>query len=334
MKNWVRIYLISFVFILCLIGVFNYFMDSSWTFFHSHNYNNIQKATDERQLKSNYLYYTDKKFDTLLLGSSRTTYMNTNSFLPFKVFNFSAGGMMPYEYLFFIDFVIKDLEQPIDNIIIGMDFFGYLGKYRSNYSEKVINNIKINLYRWKILFSIDTFKNSINNLRYNFNESKSFEKYNRNLIKTYSKITDLKIQKDNVKKDIINYVNTKYNQKKDDGYYDIIVKIRSKYNDKKFIIYTTPISDPLFQEITKLGHIENYKNWLRTLVDIFGSVHHFMYPNSVSKNYLNYFFDANHAYPETNDIVAKTIVANENIIEDFGLILTKENIESYLRSLD
>ena len=45
----------------------------------------------------------------------------------------------------------------------------------------------------------------------------------------------------------------------------------------------------------------------RDLVEIFGEIHHFMYINSVTVNYTSYFGDSNHAYPETNAIVAKDL---------------------------
>ena len=89
-QKWIKKYVLITIFILSFIDLINYIMDPFWTFNHSHKFNNFQKGINERQQKSNYIYFTDKKYDTLLLGSSRTTYMNPNSFENYKVFNYSA----------------------------------------------------------------------------------------------------------------------------------------------------------------------------------------------------------------------------------------------------
>lgn len=336
MKKWLKIYLTVLFFCLISIFSFNYFMDPFWTFAHSHKYNNVQKGTNERQQKANYIYFTEKNFDTLLLGSSRTTYMNPYSFLPFRVFNFSASGMRPQEYLTYIDFVMEDTNQAIENIIIGMDFFGYLdyGLFKFDNPKLIINDTKKDLYRWKILLSFDALNNSFKNLRDYFKNSNYSHRYSRDLVKTYHKRDNLESHKKQIDEDIKIYATSDYMGNANINYYSIISKIKEKYNSKNFIIYTTPVSFPLFQEMIKMGHKKNYKDWIKNLIDVFGEIHHFNYKNSISSNYIKYFADSNHAYPETNDIIAKTILNNKNIIDDFGIVLTHENIDSFFEEFD
>ena len=70
--------------------------------------------------------------------------MNPNSFENYKVFNYSAVAMRPQEYKVFIDFAIKDSNQPIDTIILAVDFFGYLDNklFKYNQGPKIIENTK------------------------------------------------------------------------------------------------------------------------------------------------------------------------------------------------
>nr|WP_279188855.1 hypothetical protein [Aliarcobacter skirrowii] len=336
-KKWFIKYSLILFIGLVFIGSFNYFIDPFWTFSHNHKYNSVQKGMNERQQKANYIYFTDKKFDTLLLGSSRTTYMNRHSFEPFNVFNFSASGMRPREYLTYIDFTIKDSNQPIDTIIIGMDFFGYFntGTYSIKDSLNIINSTKSTAYRWKILLSFDTLNNSFKNVRDYFKKRGSSDRYDRDLVKSMQ-IRDNKILVEKqIRKDILIYSKNEYVGELNHNYVNLLKNIKNKYSDKKFIIYTTPVSEPLFREMISLGNYNNYISWLKELVDIFGEVHHFMYINHVSKNYLKYFGDSNHAYPHTNDILAKTIMSNyKNKLDDFGILLNKDNIDEKLGELN
>jgi len=328
-KKWVKKYLSLIIFLFFLVLTVNYIMDPFWTFNHSYNFNSVQKGTNERQQKSNYIYFTDKKFDTLLIGSSRTTYMNPYFFDNFKVFNYSTVAMRPQEYPVFLDFAIKESKQPIETIILAVDFFGYLDNKLFKYNEgpKIIENTKSFLYRWKTLLSFDALNTSFKNLRDYIKDEP--DRYTRDMVKSFEKREPASIE-GQIIVDIEDYKNEAYSGKPNINYFNILNGVKEEYNDKKFIIYTTPVSYPLFQEMVRLGHEENYKNWLRTLVEIFGEVHHFMYINSVTKDYTKHFGDSNHVYPETNKIIADTITQKRNRIEDFGIILNKNNIEFFL----
>lgn len=331
MKKWLKTYLLILIVFLIFISSFNFFMDPFWTFSHNHKYNSVQKGTDERQQKANYIYFTDEKYDTLLLGSSRTTYMNPYSFSPFKVFNFSASGMRPHEYLTYINFVIEDVKQPINNIILAVDFFGYLdyGLFKFDNADSIVSITKSPYYRWKILLSFDLLNNSFKNLRDYLKNPHYSDRYTRDLVKSYHKKSDLESHKNQVDKDIKIYANSEYKGKANTNYYELFNTIKRKNSEKNFIIYTTPVSYALFEEMIRQGHKENYKQWLTYLVELFGEVHHFMYKNSISTDYINYFGDSNHAYPETNNIIARTIMDKKNLVDDFGFVLTKDNIQSF-----
>ena len=338
MKKWLKINLILLSTIVFSIIGLNFFMDPFWCFAHNHQYNSIQKGTNERQQKANYIYFTEKKFDALLLGSSRTTYMNRHAFQGMQVFNFSARGMRPQEYLTYIDFTIHDCQQPIQTIILGVDFFGYLnyGSFMFNNAPEIVTTTQSPLYRQKVLLTFDALNTSFKNIRDFFNNNNHVDRYNRDNVKSsFKHPADLLSWDAYIQKDALEYTKAEYSSIPNPNYLKILSVIKEKYSNKDFIIYTTPIAKPLFQQLIKTGHYQDYENWLRKLVGTYGIVHHFMYKNFVTENYLIYFADCNHPYVDTNTLIAHQILnlPDANIPSDFGMLLTKENIESKLNEL-
>jgi len=338
-KNSVKNNLLILFVLLLVIGSINFFMDPFWCFEHSHRYNSVQKATNERQQKANYIYFTSNQYDTLLLGSSRTTYMNRHAFKRMNVYNFSAPAMRPQEYITYIDFTINDAKQPIQRIIIGTDFFGYLdyGSFMFKNAPNIVKTTQSPYYRWKVLFSFDALENSFKNVRDYLNPTKHTDRYDRDNVKSRIKIIQYGSKKEQLfalQQDALAYARGEYSSQPNKNYYNIMKTIKNNYKNKEFIIYTTPVTEVLLQLLIEKGHYNNYENWLRTLVNIYGTVYHFMYINPMSKDYINNFADCNHAYPELNAIVAQKITTKcQSEPKDFGVILTSSNIEYELKKL-
>jgi hypothetical protein len=337
-KKWLKKYLSTLFILLSLIGGLNLFMDPFWCYPIDHPFNNIQKGSNERQQKSNQLYFLSKQYDSLLIGSSRTTYMNRHDFEKMDVFNYAAPGMRPQEYRTFLNFAINDCEQPIQNIIIGMDFFGFLdyGAFMFNDAPGVVKNSKSSLYRYKILLSYDATLTSFKNLRDYMNSKIPPDRYNRDNVKSsFVRPVDSTNIDQRIYQDALRYAREEYSSHPNPEYNMIINQLKNQFRNQNFIIFTTPVSAPLFQQLIQTGHYENYENWLRSLVKTFGKVHHFMYLNSVANNYNRYFADCNHGYTDTYTLIAHKISEKENALipKDFGMILTPQNVESKLAEL-
>ena len=123
--------------------------------------------------------------------------------------------------------------------------------------------------------------------------------------------------------------------KYDNEYIDILKEIKNNNLNSKFIIYTSAVTSDLLVSIIKNGkRWEDYKRWLHELVEVFGEVNHFMTINSITNNLENYY-DDNHAYPWVLKLLANKLsnVDNKNIPEDFGVLLTKDNIDEHLENL-
>ena len=335
-KKFLRVVFISSFSIIFLVVSVNYIVDPLWLFNHSNRLNQKQGSYDERQLKSNYLYFKLKQnFDGILLGSSRATYVDQNDFVNMNIFNYSSGAMQPYEYKFYIDFAKKVKGKDLKYIIIGSDFFGTIAldkNIRIN-PDKYTKNIT-DLNKYKSLFSINTFNKSISNIRYSLRDREMY--YNRGNIK-YHKIIPMN---EMIKKHIMSLkANTKFfeypNYKYDDEYINILKTIKNENINTKFIIYTSAITSDLLVSIVKNAEKWNeYKRWLNELIEVFGEVNHFMTINTITRNLENYY-DDNHAYPFVLKLLANKLsnYENKDIPQDFGVLLTKNNIDEYLNSL-
>ncbi|MEZ4693103.1 MAG: hypothetical protein R2837_03680 [Aliarcobacter sp.] len=325
----------SSLIIIFIVGI-NYIVDPLWLFNHSNKLNQKQGSYDERQLKTNHLYYRLKNnFDGILLGSSRATYVNQNDFKDMKIFNYSSGAMQPYEYKYYIDFAKKIKGEDLKYIIIGSDFFGTKTideKFRINPNEYINNTIHTN--RYKFLLSMDTFNKSISNIRYSFKGRDLY--YDREAVKYHKKIPVSEMFQKHI---LSAKANTKsFNELDytyDDEYIEILKRIKNDNLDTKFIIYTSPVTSDLLVSIIKNAkRWEEYKRWLFELIEVFGEVNHFMTINTITRNLENYY-DDNHAYPSVLKLLANKLsgIDNKDIPNDFGIILTKNNINEYLENL-
>lgn len=78
-------------------------------------------------------------------------------------------------------------------------------------------------------------------------------------------------------------------------------------------------------ENSKLFIFGNVLTWRRKIAE----VHHFMYLSTITKD-LNNFFRAMHIFLRTRHEIAFYILGGQKF-EDFGITLTKDNIEKFIR---
>ena len=341
-KNWIK-YLLSIIFSgIALFALFNFTIDPLWTFCHSNRFNNAQPGFNERQQKTNRAYFCGlKNYDSLLLGSSRVTYINQHDFKGMNVFNYASVSMYPIEYRGWINLAKKIKGNDFKNIIIGMDFWGSSnGSFAKKQMRETpkpsyyFNTTTSFLYRYKMLFSMDTMKKSIESIKHS--KQLGTTDYTRDNVKQTIKISPTRKQ-NAINTQISIYNNAFYGEK----VYHYNNKLKTYFNqlkkenpNSKFIIFTTPITSELFKLLIKNGRLNDYKKWLTQLVDSFGEIYHFMDINSITKNPDN-FADLHHIYPEIGTILAKKITTKDkNLPKDFGIILNKKNLNQYFKKLD
>lgn len=335
-KRFLKIVFGLSILIIFLISGLNYVVDPLWLFNHSNKLNQKQGSFDERQLKTNHLYYNLKdNFEGILLGSSRATYINQNDFVNMNIFNYSSGAMMPSEYKTFIDFAKKIRGKDLKYIIIASDFFGTnkAGGQNKIHSGHYIDNA-LNTNRYKFLISFDTLRKSIANVRYSFLGRSLY--YDRETVKHHDKIPiDKLLPKfySSLKASTSLFSDPHYMY--NDEYIDILKSIKKENPNSKFIVFTSAISsDLLVSKIKNADRWEDYKRWLIELTEVFGEVYNFMTINTITKDIENYY-DDNHLYPSALKLLAGKLsyADNGDIPKDFGVLLTKDNIEKHLESL-
>ncbi|WP_370223759.1 hypothetical protein [Cytobacillus sp.] len=317
------------------VGSFIFYIDPMWTFGHEHKYNDVQTVINERQQKTNRILFQPFHYDTLLLGSSRTTYINQTDFENMKVFNFAVSNASIQEYNSLIELAKQKRGKEFERIIIGVDFFK--SSIKESKAKKSLNQYiqtaNEPFYRYKNLLSMDLLDYSWQNFKMS-RDNKVLEErnYNRNNIadakdiapEVMEKQTKEKIQKF---RDVFYGDTFEYNPE----YKAILSQLKKNNPNTEFIIFTTPISSPLFQAMAEEGRLPDYERWLNDITDVFGGVYNFMYPNSVTGNLENYF-DGHHFYPNVGKLIAKRISlgSNSETPGDFGTYLDHKSLAAHL----
>jgi hypothetical protein len=333
-QKWLVIILIITLLPLLLIGGFNYYIDPLWNFSHAHKFNRIQLSFDERQQKTNYISSVPRDYNTLILGSSRTTYMNQYDLVGYRAYNYALSIMLMEEYNDYIEYAKLRNGYDFEYIVIGLDFFvtnknlKLENEFRppSYYIEKSNEPA----YRYKTLLSRDVLDYSLKNYEASQRGIPQTLAYDRRNIKTLNKVSEAQKQAQ-INTNLDRYKNLIYAHYEYRDVKQILSALKANNPHTNFIIFTTPIARPLWDLMLDQGLGPFYEQWLRDSVEVFGQVHNFNYPNSITNDLKN-FYDASHVYPEIETLIAHKIINHPNpgIPEDFGVLLTKENISKFL----
>jgi len=326
-KTFGTTFLIASLIPLGGVAAFNFYMDPLWMFPHSHEDNDMQVVIDERQQKANHIHYANGghpsgefNYDTLLIGSSRSTYINPNHFENMDVYNFAAADLSFKEYDDMIQFAKQEKGSDFERIIIGVDFFKSSKEQSAGDPtwEEYLSNLEDPFYRAKSLTSSDVLDYSLRNYRMSQNDepvlARSYNRDNTAFAKEYqaSSIESQTQEKIQRFRDVFYGDNYEYNPE----FKAQMQQLKENNPNTEFIIFTTPISTPLFETMEEEGNLPGYEQWLKDIIDVFGGVHHFMYPNFITNDVSNYF-DGHHFYPEVGTLIAETLSTGK-VTQDFG----------------
>jgi len=315
-KIWIKVWTILILILISIVAGFNYVIDPMWMFQHSYKFNNLQNAFDEKKLKTLYLQNNHKKFNSLLIGSSRTTYYDQNEFKNMKVFNYAFSAAKPYEYTDFIDNFKKNTKMKY--LIIGIDFFDCIIKKDENKSKVLMKNRELLediengnslIYFIQNYCTIDMIKYSITNL-YRYGTHKTGHRsYNRNNVAFVDKRNEKEVEKLALNRSKEYYAHAfSY----DDNLRMVFNKIKSNNPDTKIIIYTTPLSKPFLDSIFNDEKLKKYYfMWIKDLVNSFDTVYFTTYYNDLSLKYKIYSIDGDHFYPFVGKEITQFISAGE-----------------------
>jgi len=339
-QKWTRYFLIGAIGYTGFLAGINFLIDPYWYFDHKNRFNGYQIGFNERQQKSNHIANTSMHYDAILVGSSRVAYVDQNVFSFAKVYNFAVSSMGVGEYQPYIRFFKEKMNVQPSYIIIGMDFSATnknKPRFDTTDPQQYFDNAVFSPGK---LINLDLLMKSLHNVEFGSDEHSSdlHAYYDRENRKFMFRSKNAELHKEMLESDLIRFKQNVYGET-----YQYDMDLARRFEDlkkenpnSKFIAYTTPVSKPLFEAMIEKGRLKDYERWLTCLVIEFGSVWHFMDMNSVTENYSENFVDGHHAYPHIANLIAKKITnpSDPSVPSDFGILLTKDNLKSYLKTLE
>lgn len=336
-KKFAKTALALFLTLAAATAGVNYWIDPLWHYGHANAFNSIQKVTNEREQKIARLHYGPHDYDTLLIGSSRSTYIHPSAFEGWDVFNFSVANMSVREVHSFMIYSQSQLPE-LERYLIGVDFFKSSEKEAgtpralTNYEKKIAQPF----YRTKNLLSLDSLDISLQNFRKSMTQTVDEDRlYNRRGEAFANRLTKDEVEESTglkIERFKEEFYGNNYTYYK--NYPMILQKIKDAAGKDELTVYTTPISTELFVALVKSDLLDDYEQWIRDLVTVYGGVWNFMYPNTITNDTMNYM-DGHHFYPEIGTLLAKRIQHPDSteIPQDFGVFVTSDNVEGHLKKV-
>ena len=329
-KRWLLITALLTI-LLCspflYIVFYNFYVDPLWNFSHQNDANASQIAFDERQLKVNYLTHQNQ-YDSLLVGTSRTTYINQHDFTDMSVYNFSASSLALVEYEPYIRYATEQNKKKFDTIMIELYPIGTPEENQYPDPSTYIEATNTPLHSIKSLFSFDTYEKAKKNA--SDATPNGFRIYDRNNVVSLEPLDKETIQS-NIEKGLNKLTPIKETEDLTE-YKKVLLEIKDANPNSKFIVYSPPyFHERLAKLFKEEGGIQLYEDWLDTCIDVFGGVVNFTTINDISLNYANYF-DTNHFYPSTGTYIAKDIVAykTEQPLH-YATYVNHDNLDAFMK---
>ncbi len=342
------LFLLVIIFLPTLtVGLFNWRIDP-YGIFNSPEIKGFNQAKPEK-LKNTRLFkavaITNLKPITIFLGSSRTDYglEPNHPALKQPAYNLGLGAASPYELLAYLKHAIYNQEN-IEQIVIGLDEFMFNANNEASpdFSEARLETKNITLLDTiNTTFSLDAIAAS--------QETIEASKTNPNYV-THSPKGQLQLRLIDRDKSATDYrFNTsigfyfksfpqdyQLSQKHLDNLKKI-VKL-AKENDIAIKAFISPAHATRYETIRVAGHWQEYEEMKRQLVKIL-PVWDFSGYNSITiepiseeiKNYI----DDSHYQEEVGNLVLNRLFNYEveKVPEDFGVLVTSQNIESHLAKI-
>lgn len=328
----VKTFLVLLFSVEVIIAAGNYRLDPLWCFGNVNSSNSIAIVIDQRQQKTNLVAFGPAAYDTLIIGSSRTEPLDANDFAGCKAFNYSLPALFPEEYQEYINYFRKINGKNLRRIYLGLDFFGTIedkpvvNRPPKSYFDAVAtaNN------RLNSLLSADPLVKLIKG----YFKKDYYYRYDRRVnVLMPRAMTEMERQQF-IKKRLLIFQEKfyasgayRYNQR----YKSLLAKVAEDNRDIDLQVFTSPVSQPHFELMVRQGRYPDYEQWLRDAVAVFGSVTNFMTVNSVTADLSN-FYDADHLYPAAARHISRRLCGQDGveIPADFGEVVTRETVESYL----
>ena len=334
-KQWIkRLFLTTFIIVILPVSAimgFNFYIDPLWNFSHKNEYNDYQIGFDERQQKTNYMNSREHfEYDSLLMGTSRVTYMNEHVFKKEDVFNYSVSGFRIDEYLPYIQYATEKNGKEFKTIYLELYINSYDKNVKSTHQDPsvYIEKAEDPFYKITSLFSYNTLQSALENFKISkANHYSGPRSYNReNVAQTSYSNPELWNQFETNFQAAASQpfvYNEEYKAK--------LIELKNTFPNTKFIVFTDLIpAKRLEMIVSNEEHRKAYERWFREMIDVFGEIYSFHGTNSVTTN-PNNFLDVFHFYPSIGDQMIKAIEEPYKH-KDILTIVDKEHLHNYLES--
>lgn len=341
-QTWIKTFFITFLGMLGVIVGLNTLADPMLVTPFVHRLNNRVRFINERQQKTNRLFFSRfyglKDFDGILLGSSRSNGIDTRLFAPeYTVFNYAAAASQPAEAVSYLSFAQEVHGRDLKLVVMGLDFMSSGGvKSQSRIKGRPViytQDVKKPFFALANLMNLKALHLATRILRANLHATKPTYYHRReDTVAEYYRVTPAQQAEAFVDTmEVYRRIYAQYQYNPD--YKTVLQEIKDTFPRARFIVFTTPVSQPHFQMLLDAGLLPAYKQWLTDIADVFGEVWHFMDLNEVTRDYNTYFADSHHLFVRASDLMIRKIQQDPAVPADFGKKLTPQTLPDYLRTL-
>lgn len=338
-KKNIKTIVLSAILFCSLVALLNYIVDPYWCFDHKIIIGKLQGGFDERQQKTNWLTFQGGKYDTLIFGSSRVTYLDTRD-VPGKAFNYSTSSMRPSEFSGYARHFQEANKATVKSIILGLGFFETNGATETTFeapSSYIDKALEVGS-RYKSLLNFYLLRQSLSAIK-NDVYGRINNNYSREDDDLLSKKMNLPVPLSVLSRDITSQLES-YKAKAYGNYtyQDNTTHYRSlldMFPNSDFNVFITPVTHHLLKLMISEGRWDDYERWIRDLVKTYGEVWNFMYVNQVTSDVPTYYKDAHHYSPKIAGVIARKMygLPVDPTFEGFGIKITPQSLEKDLEFL-
>ena len=332
-KNWLLCSVLCCAVLFCFVGLINFIVDPLWIYGNNGWWNSRRRGFDERQLKTNYLPHVINEIEGIVIGSSMSRYVTTKDFNGLNVYNYACAALYPDHAAEFILHAVSEKDSGL-TVFIGLDLWNAVRDRGIDAYELPLFYIRESKQKFKNIFSINSliwaFRSIMLTTTYRFYNEVGDYIFIENfpMMHIYRDLTGLNIEKV-AEKEVLghlgNYEN--YTASSLERLKEIIT-----YLDIEPLFYITPVTKMYLIKMLEIGAYPAYEKFIRDSVNIFGSIWNFMYVNSVTASD-KYFYDSSHTNSKGGRFIAQRISNGSDYPSDFGILVTKENLEGHIQFL-
>ncbi|MFA5322793.1 MAG: hypothetical protein WC373_08980 [Smithella sp.] len=294
------------------------------------------QGINERIFNVEYIFRHPDKYDSFLFGSSRTGLINVGKINSDNFYNMSYNGGIPSEHLMIIKTFLKKGIK-IKLVVIGLDEFSFSRTHFEN--EKLLLRqmhpyitgkslagiFSLYYFRMPQLFELADLKDKL----------LSNEKYKFILDKNGTNLGWMNIEKEIITSGKPSYTDKnitydpfKYNEMISADVFSQIKELisLSKKHDFRLIFFINPVRGPEY--LNYALNIIPIKEKLAVITDFYD----FSGFNSVTTDNINYLDNSHYRYFVGDFIIERIFnIKNIPIPDDFGVLVTKNNINKHIK---